>query len=88
MKHFIRGSVLLLLALALFPLSADAFSRRSHHSEVTPSQQTTALNNPTQKEGGNVSAQAVAEPPALLLLTVGVGLLALYAASKRIRRQA
>jgi hypothetical protein len=88
MKQLICASAFALLMLTLLPISADAFSRRSHHSEVTPSQHATLHNNTTQSEGGSVSAQAVPEPPSMLLMTIGVGLFALYAVAKRFRRHA
>ena len=88
MKHLIYGSVFVFLTLTLLPVTADAFSRRSHSSEVMPTQQTTTLNRTTSTETQNVSAQAVPEPPALLLMTIGVGLFVAYAVAKRRRTQA
>ena len=76
MKLLVYDSLVVFLTLISLPLNADAFSRRSRHSEVAPTQQTTQLNNTT--ETGNVSAQAVPEPPVFLLIGVGVGIIALY----------
>ena len=82
-------STVILFTILSLPLTADAFSRRSHNSEVRPSQAVTApLNNTNQSETANVSAQAVPEPPALLLMSVGVGLFFMYSLAKRCRRQA
>ena len=79
-------SCLILLVLCLlisFPATADAFSRRSHSSEMGP--HTTPLNT-SQTLTHDVSPQAVPEPPAALLMSIGVGLLGLAAMFKRFRR--
>jgi len=76
------GSVLVLVALLSLPATSEAFSRRSHNSEVAPTQAGTA---PIQKD--NVSAQAVPEPPVLLLMSIGLGMFALYSAIKAIRKE-
>jgi PEP-CTERM motif-containing protein len=81
MKILIYSSVFVLLTLMSFPLTAEAFSRRTHHSELGQTQQTTQLNSQTR----DVSPQAVPEPPALLLMGIGIGLLAIYSTIKRFR---
>ena len=65
-----------------FPVTSDAFSRRSHHSEMGP--QTAPLNT-SQTIRDDVSARAVPEPPALLLMSIGVGLMAVGAMLKRFK---
>jgi hypothetical protein len=85
MKLLSALSLFILLMLMSFPATSDAFSRRSHHSETGP--QTAPLNK-SQVTTGDVSAQAVPEPPALLLLSVGVGLFAVGVMFKRLRRTA
>ena len=75
------GSVLVLLALLSLPATSEAFSRRSHNSEVAPTQAATA---PIQN---NVSAQAVPEPPVLLLMSIGLGMFVLYSAIKAMRKE-
>ncbi|HKT35760.1 MAG TPA: PEP-CTERM sorting domain-containing protein [Nitrospira sp.] len=84
MKVSIYCSVILLAVFLSMPVTADAFSRRSHTSEVTQSQ--TTVN--TQTTTNDVSAQAVPEPPILLLMTIALGALALGAATKIFRKQA
>jgi hypothetical protein len=81
MKTLIYGSVLVLLALLSFPTTSDAFSRRSSGSEVAAFQATTA---PTT---GTNNAQAVPEPPVVLLMSVGLGLFALGYAIREFRKQ-
>jgi hypothetical protein len=76
------GSVLVLLALLSLPATSEAFSRRSHNSEVAPTQ---AASAPIQKD--NVSAQAVPEPPVLLLMSIGLGMFVLYSAIKAMRKE-
>ena len=87
MRQLLYGSMLVLLTLTLLPITADAFSRRSGSSEVMPTQQTTTYKKTTSGTQ-DVSAQAVPEPPALLLMTIGVGIFAAYAMAKRRRKQA
>ena len=82
MKVLIYCSVFVLLALMSFPITAEAFSRRSHHSDFSQSQAVTAPLN-TQ----DVSAQAVPEPPVLLLISIGIGVLALCSVVKRFYEQ-
>ena len=85
MKASICGLVILLAACFSMPVTADAFSRRSHSSEVTQSQAITSnLNTQTT---GDVSPQAVPEPPMVLLMSLVVGVFALGAAVKAFRKQ-
>jgi hypothetical protein len=84
MKFLTYCSLFVLVTLLSLPVTADAFGRRSHSSEVFPTQQTTQLTNTT--ETGNPSAQAVPEPPVYLLMSVGIGILGLYTIAKRFRR--
>ena len=85
MKLLSCFSLLVFVMLISFPVTSDAFSRRSHHSEMTP--QTAPLNTlQTQPQTRDVSAQAVPEPPALLLISIGLGLLAVGLTFKRFRR--
>ena len=83
MKALSGISLYILFVLIAFPATSDAFSRRSHHSEVGP--QTAPLNS-SQTITSDVSAQAVPEPPALLLMSIGVGLFAGGAMLRRFRR--
>jgi hypothetical protein len=85
MKATISYSVLLLVAFLSLPMSADAFSRRSHSSEVAKSQAITPSNNQTT---GDVSAQAVPEPPVLLLMSIGIAVFALGVSFKAFRKHA
>ena len=78
MKILSYSFVLLLLTLISLPTSADAFSRRTHHSELPQNQQLTSV--PV-----NQQTQSVPEPSSLVTLGVGIGLFALLLARKRIR---
>lgn len=82
MKGLMYSSLVVLLAVMLFPITAEAFGRRSHGSDFTQSQ---AVTTPLQRT--DVSPQAVPEPPVLLLMGIGFGALAVFAAIKRFRRQ-
>ena len=96
MKILTYFSVVVLLALIAFPITAEAFGRRTHSSEVaqhqvqaphdsnTQTQNTQTQNTQTQ----NVSPQAVPEPPALMLMGIGIGLFAVFLMIKRFRGQA
>lgn len=93
MKILTYCSIGLLLALIAFPITAEAFSRRTHSSEVAQRQVPAPRDGNTQKQDGNtqtqdVSPQAVPEPPALLLMGIGIGLFAIFSMIKRFRGQA
>ena len=84
MKSLIYGSALVLAMLLSLPATSDAFSRRSSSTEVGP------VNAPVQASTGNYtngSAQAVPEPPVLLLMSIGVGIFGLGYAVQRFRKQ-
>jgi hypothetical protein len=83
MKLLTYCSVFVLLTLISLPITAEAFGRRSHHSEVGPTQQTAPLNQQTR----DVSPQAVPEPPAVLLMGIGIGLFAICSMIVRFRGQ-
>jgi hypothetical protein len=82
MKTLIYGSVLVLLTLLSLPTTSEAFSRRSSGSEVAPMQ---AATTPVTTRTND--AQAVPEPPVVLLMSVGVGLFALGSAIRGFRKQ-
>lgn len=84
MKLLSCFSLFVFLMLISFPVTSEAFSRRSHHSEMTP--QSAPLNTLQTQTRDDVSAQAVPEPPALLLISIGIGLLAVGLTFKRFRR--
>jgi hypothetical protein len=86
MKALIWSSLFFVLTVLTFPTASDAFSRRSHPSEVSQSQAVTKPLNTSTTENGNVSAQAVPEPPALLFMTVGVGLFGIAYAVRRVQK--
>ena len=88
MKTSIYCCLFLLLAFLWLPATADAFSRRSSHSEVTQSQSVTSPLNSQTSGTNDVSAQAVPEPPVLMLMSIGIGAFALGAAIKAFRKQA
>ena len=75
-------SLLLFLLLTSFPVTTHAFSRRTHHSEMGPQ---TAPINTAQTVRDDVSAQAVPEPPVLLFMGIGIGMLAMAVSLRRFR---
>jgi hypothetical protein len=81
MKQLMYGSALVFAVLISLPTTSDAFSRRSHSSDIGPLQATTAPTN-----GTNGSAQAVPEPPVLWLMSIGFGLFALGYAVRELRK--
>ena len=80
MKLLTYCSVFVLLTLISLPITAEAFSRRSHHSELVQTQQTAPPN-----QTRDVSPQAVPEPPAVLLMGIGIGLFAIGVMIMRFR---
>lgn len=88
MRFLSYCGLFLLLTLISFPISADAFSRRSHHSEAAPQSAPLKTTQVTTNHTTtlDVSAQAVPEPSALSLMSIGVGLLVLGAMAKRLLR--
>ena len=83
MKTLVYGSVFVLFALLSMPVTSDAFSRRTHQSEVGPTQGTNAPLNTT-----NVSPRSVPEPPVVMLMSIGLGAFGLcYVMMKRFRKQ-
>ena len=82
MKTWGSGFVLILLALLSLPTTSDAFSRRSSGSDFAPNQLVT-----TPVTTSTTDAQAVPEPPVLLLMTLGLGLFALGAGMKAVRKR-
>ncbi len=85
MKLSTYCSLFVLLTLLALPMTADAFSRRTHHSEAGSSHVTT-LSSST--EPSEISPEAVPEPPALLLMGMGLGLFAVGSALARFRGRA
>jgi hypothetical protein len=82
MKTFIYSSVLVLLAIVSLPTTSEAFSRRQSGSEIGLTQAVTSNTITTN----NVSAQAVPEPPVLLLMSIGLGVFALVSAIKKYQK--
>jgi hypothetical protein len=88
MKTLIYGFLLVGLTLLSLPTTADAFSRRSHGSEVTQSQAVTVPLKAGTIETRDVSPTAVPEPPVLLLMGIGLGVFASCSAIWGCLRQA
>jgi hypothetical protein len=83
MKTFTYGLLFVLLTLLSWPTTTDAFSRRSSGLEVAPIHAATTPVTTTN----NVSAQSVPEPPVLLLMSIGLGVFALFSAIRTFRKQ-
>ena len=84
MKSFTYGSLLVLAILLSLPTTSEAFSRRSSGSDFVPMQGTTT---PVNTNTSDVSAQAVPEPPVVLLMSIGLGILALGYGVKGLRKR-
>jgi hypothetical protein len=82
MKTLGYSILFVLLTVVSLPTTSDAFSRRSKGSDFTPTQVVT-----TPVTTATTDAQSVPEPPVLLLLTVGLGVFALGAGLKAVRRR-
>lgn len=84
-------NVLVLVTFIAFPITAEAFSKRTDGSEVGQHQAQASSDGKHEgrhdgkTETPNVSPQAVSEPPALLLLGIGIGLFAIFSLIKRFR---
>ena len=84
MKVLIYGSLFVFVTLLSLPATADAFSRRSHHSEIA----STAVTGPvTPGTTDSTGATAVPEPPVLMLMTLAFGLFAVGSAIVRFRQR-
>ncbi|HKY72404.1 MAG TPA: PEP-CTERM sorting domain-containing protein [Nitrospira sp.] len=92
MKPYIYALLIVLFTLLSLPATSDAFSRRSSSSEVSQSQVVTTPHKKPHKNNtllsSDVSAQAVPEPPVLVLMSIGLGVLALGYAIRSFRKQA
>lgn len=85
MKRLIYGSALVLAVLLSLPATSDAWSRRSGSTELGPQSVTAPVQNTTLQN--TTSAQAVPEPPVLLLMSIGVGVFGLGYAIQSFRKQ-
>jgi hypothetical protein len=84
MKTFIYGSLFVFVTLLCLPTTSEAFSRRHSGSEIAPQQ---AVTTPLTTQTNNVSAQAVPEPPVVLLMSIAFGVFALFSAVRTFRKQ-
>lgn len=89
MKLLSSFSLVMLLTIISFPVTSDAFSRRSSHSEVASPVSTplkASHTNIAETTRVDASAAAVPEPPVLWLMSLGVGLVVLGAMFRRARQ--
>ncbi len=86
MKQVTYWGLFVFVTLLFLPPTADAFSRRSHHSEVMQTQSVTVPALADTIETGDASPRAVPEPPVLLLMTIGLGAFALCSVIRRSRK--
>jgi hypothetical protein len=86
MKQVTYFGLVVLVTLLFLPPTADAFSRRSHGSEVNQSQAVTVPLRADTIETSDVSPKAVPEPPVLLLMSIGLGAFALGSMIMRFRK--
>ena len=84
MKRLVYGSALVLAVLLSLPATSDAWSRRSGSTELGPQTAPLQASTGTYTNG---SAQAVPEPPVLLLMSIGVGVFGLGHAIQSFRKQ-
>ena len=85
MKALAYSSLVLLLTVLVVPTTSDAFSRRSHQSEIGPTQDTTAPLTKTTTT--TTDAASVPEPPILLLMSIALGVFGLIYGIKTYRKQ-
>jgi hypothetical protein len=86
MKILTYCSVVVLVSLLSFPLTAEAFSRGADNTPVVQHQVQAPRDGKTGTQ--NISPQAVPEPPVLLLMGIGIGLFAIFLIIKRFREHA
>jgi len=87
MKQGTYWGLVAFATLLFLPPTADAFSRRSHHSETMQTQTVTVpILTDKAGEGGDVSPRAVPEPPVLFLMSIGLGVFALCSVIRRARK--
>ena len=85
MRKVSHCGVIVLLALTLFPPTADAFGRRPSKSEVLQSQIPLNENsqNQNQNDPNGRPPQSVPEPSSILLVGMGLLLMVMFGKSKR-----